>query len=670
MTEKVQRMLDVLWSGEYKRRRRDGFDISALAQGKDAHERETLRFEEMLKAEEPYFLDGDIFGFNRTVKERPVFSLSDGTRSEPWVEGNITPNYIRAIDKGFLAVLEDIADCKDPADGRKFAYCAILERHIRAVLALCERYREAAEREGRSALAKALARVPRYGARTLYEALVFQKIIVFMLRCAGCCHLTFGRFDQYMFKFYRHDIENGASKDALLELIELYFISLNLDTDLYQGVQVGDNGQSMVLGGYDLEGRDMYNELSELCMEASLALNLIDPKINLRVSKKTPIERYEYATKLTKRGLGFPQYSNDDIVVPGLVSMGYDLSDAVDYTIAACWEFIVPNCSRDLPNETTFNMPVVVNDAIHKNLAQCGTFEALMETVFAEIDAEVMRIVPGKRTIDFSPCLSLFVDGCAERGLDLCDLAAKYNNSGCHCVGISNAADALMAVRQTVYEEKSVTPQALLSALDSDFAGNAELQNKLLSCPKMGNNIDAVDEIACALMERFATQLNGRPNNRGGIWRAGTGSAHEYIYSAEKCPATADGKNAKQPYGSSFSPALTTKLNGPLSVIQSFTKFDLKKIINGGPLTMELHDTVFRNEQGEKKVAQLVKLFIDRGGHQLQLNSVNRERLLAAQQNPEADKNLIVRVWGWSGFFCELEKKFQDHIIARTEFQC
>ncbi len=163
--------------------------------------------------------------------------------------------------------------------------------------------------------------------------------------------------------------------------------------------------------------------------------------------------------------------------------------------------------------------------------------------------------------------------------------------------------------------------------------------------------------------------LNGCSNSRGGIWRAGTGSTHEYIYSAERCSATADGKNVGKPYGSSFSPAITTKLKGSLSVIQSFTKTDLKQIINGDPLTMELHDTVFRNEEVEQKVADLVRLFIDRGGHQLQLNSVNRERLLEAQKHPELYKNLIVRVWGWSRFFCELEKKFQDHIIARTEFE-
>ena len=142
----------------------------------------------------------------------------------------------------------------------------------------------------------------------------------------------------------------------------------------------------------------------------------------------------------------------------------------------------------------------------------------------------------------------------------------------------------------------------------------------------------------------------------------------EYILSARKCPATADGRLNAAPYGSSFSPAITTRLKGPLSVISSFTKPDLSKVINGGPLTMEINSNVFRNEEGDAKVANLVKMFVKMGGHQLQLNSVSKEKLLDAREHPEKYPNLIVRVWGWSGYFCELDKEYQDHIISRTDF--
>jgi formate C-acetyltransferase len=265
--------------------------------------------------------------------------------------------------------------------------------------------------------------------------------------------------------------------------------------------------------------------------------------------------------------------------------------------------------------------------------------------------------------------LSLFIDGCLEKARDLTEGGAKYNNDGSHGAGIANAADALAAIRLRVYEEKSISKEDLLAALDANFEGYEEIRNLLLSAPKMGNNDEYVDSIACRLMDTFATTLNGLPNGRfGGVWRAGTGSAQEYVRSSCDVPATADGRLAGDVYGCSYSPAITSKLDGPLSVIQSFTKFDLERISNGGPLTIELHDTVFRNEEGEKKVAQLVKAFVHLGGHQLQLNSINRDRLLEAQAHPENYPNLIVRVWGWSGYFCELDKAYQDHIIRRTEF--
>jgi formate C-acetyltransferase len=151
-----------------------------------------------------------------------------------------------------------------------------------------------------------------------------------------------------------------------------------VDADTYEGVQQGDNGQSMVLGGFDADGNSQFNALSRLCMEASLELGVIDPKINLRVGKNTPDELYALGTKLTRKGLGFPQYCNDDIVIPGLVQLGYAPEDAQDYAVAACWEFTIPGKAMDIPNEDVFNFPLLVSNTIQDKLLECETFEALL----------------------------------------------------------------------------------------------------------------------------------------------------------------------------------------------------------------------------------------------------------------------------------------------------
>jgi len=669
MTPRVKKLLEILQNREYRKSRiSKEIDISKQIDGKNKMERDALRLLVMLENETVCLFEDERMGFNRTLREIPFYIDVNGKRSE-WSIGNFTPNYANVIGKGFEQILEEIDQKRTACSKEQTEFLDAAKIAIQSALKLAERYKETAKNIGNLELFEALRQIPHKGAKTFYEACVFMKFIIFTLRCNSNTHLTLGRFDQYMYPYYLNDIKNGTADNEILECIEEFFISINMDTDLYLGVQQGDNGQSMVLGGCDKFGNDVFNKLSELCMQASIELNLIDPKINLRVNTKTPFELFKLGTQLTKKGLGFPQYNNDDIVIPGLVKLGYDYEDAVNYVVAACWEFIIPNCGFDIPNIITMNFPKVVNGTIHNTLMQCETFEQLIDNVSKEIKAECDRLIKSSfYSLGSSPYASIFVDGCIEKAMDLSQNAAKYNNSGCHGAGISNAADALAAVKKLVFEEKTLDKQELLDALNCNFEGYDALSHRLLDCPKMGNNDDFVDCIANEIMDVFAKYLNGKENNRGGIFRAGTGSAMEYIWSAKNVPATADGRKAYEPYGSSFSPAITTNLNGPLSVIQSFTKYDLTNIINGGPLTIEIHDTTFRNDDGVQKVAQLVKAFIDLGGHQLQLNSINRERLLDAQKHPEKYPNLIVRVWGWSGYFNELDLPYQEHIIRRTEF--
>ena len=499
-----------------------------------------------------------------------------------------------------------------------------------------------------------------------------MKISTFFLRINMVVHLGLGRFDQYMYPFYIADKKKGVSDEELMETLEAFFISLNNDTDLYTGMQLGDNGQSMVLGGFDLEGNSKYNELSEMCLNASLELNLIDPKINLRVGKNTPDEIFVLGTRLTKKGLGFPQYSNDDVVVPGLIKLGYDPEDAADYVVAACWEFLVQKKSFENPNAVAMNFPLMVSRALSAHLGECENFAEFLEFVKAEIIAECDRFVEKYFEWPVSPpsngMISIYYKSAIDSLKDVFHRSSKYCNFGCHGSGIANAADALAAIKKAVFDDKKYSPDELIKALEDDFCGHDEMRNYLRSCPKMGNNDDYVDTLAIEIMDCFAKNLNGRKVCDNGIWRAGTGASCEYISEGCKCPATADGRKAYEPFASSFSPSLDVKPSGLLSVIQSFTKYDMTNIINGGPLTIEIHDALLRNEMGINKVAALVKTFIELGGHQMQLNSINREQLIDAQKNPEKYPNLIVRVWGWSGYFNELDKLYQDHIIRRYEY--
>ncbi len=631
-------------------------NLSALysAQGLSPEERMADRFERLTKAQVPHILPDEQIVFVRTTKQTPDCFTEDEwkkIKSEHFIHelgynSNLSPDFERVIASGLLA-------CRETADeyGR---------RAIDNLIALADRYKAEAERVGRTDVADVLTRVPRYAPTSFREALQFFRILHFALWLEGNYHNTCGRFDKYMYPYFKADMDKGVlNEESALALIEDFFLSFNKDSDLYVGVQQGDNGQSMVLGGIDENGNDCFTELSKLCLVASRNLKMIDPKINLRVSKKTPIEQYLLGTELTRAGLGFPQYSNDDVVIPALIAKGYAPEDAPNYVLAACWEFIIPKCGGDVANIGAMSYPKAVDTVLHGKFVDCRTFDEVMEAVNAEIVSMCDKITANVRNLWFvpSPFMNVMMDD------------IKYRNFGVHGTGISTAADSLAAIKKYVFDEKLVSAKEMLDAVNDNFEHTPDLLNRLRNeAPKMGNNDDYVDGISVALLDMFGKALEGRKNCCGGIWRAGTGSAMYYLWHANELGASPDGRRCGEAFGTNFSVSLFAKIAGPVSVIKSFTKQHFANAINGGPLTLEFHNSVFKGEDSIAKVAGLVKYYIDNGGHQLQLNAVNLETMKDAQLHPENHTRLVVRIWGWSAYFVELDKEFQDHVIARQEY--
>ena len=628
---------EVTWdlAGEYTRR------------GLSLEEQVTDRFERACLTQTPVILPGEQIVYFRTVGVLPPVANPQGFRHV----NNVCPDYYSTIAVGLL-------------EKRKTAN-VLGQRTIDAIIGLADRYLEEARRQNDRELEAVLARVPRYGARTFREALQFFRILHFSLWLEGDYHNTVGRFDQKMYPYLQQDLEAGRlTRETALALLEDFFLSFCKDYDLYEGIQVGDNGQSLMLGGINEQGEDVFNLLSQLCLEASCNNKLIDPKINLRVSKSTPLERFEMATRLTEAGLGFPQYSNDDVVIPALEKLGYDHCDAVNYTVAACWEFIIPHVGMDVVNIDSLSYPQELDNALHKDFLACRTYQEFFEKVKQALNLRIREICDKTRSVTFLPAPLMEI----LNGFDP-NTGGKYHNYGIHGTGLSTAADSLAAIKKYVYEEKTVTRERLLAAVDSNFEEEPELLHMLrYEAPKMGNNDDYVDSISIDLMNAFADALEGQHNSRGGIYRAGTGSAMCYLWDAKFIGASPDGRRRNESFGANFSISLFARPKGPVSVMASMTKQPFHRVINGGPLTMEFHRSVFNSPGGRAKVAALVQSFIRRSGHQLQLNTVNAEQLRNAQRHPEQYRQLIVRVWGWSAYFVELDKEFQDHIIARQVY--
>ncbi len=550
---------------------------------------------------------------------------------------------------------------------------------IDAVLDLASRYEAQARCLGREDVAQSLAQVPAHAPRSFREALQSLRLLHAVVWMGGHYHVGLGRFDQYMWPYLEADLRaDRLDLAAAEELLAEFFISLNKDSDLYPGVQQGDNGQSLMLGGVRPDGADAVNELTRMVLRVALYTRMIDPKINLRISRDTDLDLLHLAGRLTRQGLGFPQYSNDEIVIPALVGQGYALEDARNYTVAACWEFIVPGRGMEVVNIGAVSFPLAVDRAIRQGLARGDGMDAILRRVEQDITGQTQEVAAPylRLLLPPAPYYSVLMDGCLETGRDL-SRGLRYNNFGIHGAAAANAADALAALEQFVFTERSIAPDELLQALDANFEGFEPLRERLSNdAPKVGQNGSA-DVFLQRLYDWLAAACAGLPDNgRGGRFRPGSGSAMYYVWLSQGKPgdkelplgATAEGRRRGEFFSANLAPALNARVHGPISVLQSFAKIDYRKICNGGPITLELSDAVFQSDESLAKCAMLVRAFAQTGCQQLQLNTLNSETLLDAKAHPERHRNLIVRVWGWSGYFCELAPEYQDHVIARCQY--
>lgn len=663
------------------RRDRGALAKAFAAEGLSPLARAVGRVHDILDREIPVVFPNERIALMRTVPETPdLFTPEElaRLREHCWIHesgdfNNFCPDYGTVLKKGFLALKAEIAGVRQTAAPENRAILDAMADMLDCLSQLARRYRDRAEETGSHVVAGTFSRIPDRPAETLLEALQFVRLLNYGLWCANNYQCALGRLDQTLFPYYQHDLEAGnCTRDQALELVEEFFLSLNRDSDLYDGVQQGDNGQSLVLGGRNPDGSDSFNDLSAIMLEASLRLRLIDPKINLRVDTRTPLSRFVKAVELTREGLGFPQYLNDDVIVPALLDWGYAPEDAWNYAAAACWEPIIPGRGTDVVNADGLNFPAAVLSAVEQ-LDSCPTYADFEQAVCRKTAQEAESLCGRLRNLYVfpAPMASWMMEGCIAQARDAAE-GLRYRNIGIHGVGVSTAADSMAAVRRFLYETGELTPAELRTALAENFASCPLLKNRLRrDGPKMGGGNAAdklADHAAGVLLDAFAEALRTRRTERGGRFRAGTGTAMYYVWYGSRLPATPDGRCAGEPLPANYSPSLFARTRGPISVIKSFTKQNLRQAANGGPLTMELHSSVFCGQDSLEKAAQLVRFFILRGGHQLQLNAVNREKLLEAQRHPEAHRNLIVRVWGWSGYFVELDREFQDQILQRAEF--
>jgi len=638
-------------------------------------------------------------------------------------------NYQKVLKKGLLGVKRDAEerlarlDLTKPEDLRKMPFLEDVIMCLEAAVELGGRFaaraRELAEREedtGRKAellkIAEVCDRVPANPARTFYEAIQSHWLTDVLLRWEGN-HESPGRADQHLYPYYENDIREGRiTKEAAQELVDCWFMKFSPDIPIpsSSGLRFWDNkpeGHHIHAGGLKADGSDATNELSYMFVEAMMHLpGITEPTFSLLVHSKTPDDLLLKACQLTSLGGGYPKFINNDIMVddllsryagsggppvtleiareygtcagchnPGLQGMesGYGGGAAIrDVSglrvfglVTSALEFVLTNGVRRSDHES---MGLETGDPRQfKSFAEVR--EAYGKQVAALIRKQIVASNIGQlEGLQPNVFGSALTEDCIENGIAKEKGGARYNcGLGLNMIGNIDVSNSLAAIKKLVFEEKKLTMDQLCHALDDDFEGYEDIRKMCLEAPKFGNDDDCADVEAAWVIHLLAEELKKYETTYGGRYYLCGNPLALYLALGEIAGALPSGRLAGEPLSDGgCSPTIGSDMKGPTAVLKSVGKINNAEVSTGITLNMKLDPAVFKNRDGVKRLADLIRVFVDQKIFHIQINVVSSDTLRAAQKEPEKYKELTVKVAGYNALFVRLSREIQDSIIART----
>jgi pyruvate formate-lyase/glycerol dehydratase family glycyl radical enzyme len=728
LSPRIRRLLDSLAGRHQARFRITGnLSLSEQQMSEPIVIRRALAFALVLREMPAYILDDELLVGGRTIyggpRERasevfpgfvgnpsityfPTYATEEEERAAGMPGGaasnHNTIGYQRVLALGLRGLREmasrRLAEIRDGQPGesnddgpieadreRRVAFLRAVEICLAAVSSLSQRYSALArdlaghatdESRRRELLesARICQKVSEEKPETFHEALqlyLFTRIAS-MVESYGCMPL--GRLDQHLWPFLEADLAAGRiDRAGARELLECLFVKLNEEID----VSSTDDCLRIMVGGQTPSGEDATNELTYLCLESAARLRLPSPKIGVRLHRSTPPRLLRHVIETIKLGIaGLPEIYNDESVIPGIVRFGVSLEDARDYCHDGCAEITIGGKSDFYPTWTSVrHLRVLAEtlDAVRDDIS----WPDLLDAYKAGVRAAIARAVERGNARDSAlgeispaPFMSATLEGCIESGLDKTWGGCKYNMTGLLGSELVNAANSLAAIRQVVYEDGDVSLGQLREVLASDFAGLAgerlrlRLRNR---APKFGNDDERVDGLAAEIATVFIKEGQRQPNPRGGRFCPGFYDFAGYVTSVRTLGATPDGRRAGESVSGHLAPVGGTDRNGVTANLRSMSRITSLHPPMGTMFDVKLQPAVIRGTEGTEKLQALVQAFLALDGKALQFNVVDAATLRAAQADPEAFRNLLVRVWGFSAYFVELAADFQEHIINRTE---
>ncbi|EPR9103783.1 formate C-acetyltransferase/glycerol dehydratase family glycyl radical enzyme [Cronobacter sakazakii] len=637
----------------------------------------------------PLLLEKGLDGLRAKVAERRArLLLTD--------QGDLhKEQFLKAIDITFSALSEHI-----------LRYAALASQ-------MAQEESRPARRDELLAIAANCEHIAHQPPASFWQALQLCYFVQLVLQIESNGHsVSFGRLDQYLYPWYRRDVEleQTLERERAIELLQSCWLKLlevnkirsgshskaSAGSPLYQNVTIG--GQRLLNG----EPVDAVNPLSWAVLESCGRLRSTQPNLSVRYHAGMSNEFLDACVQVIRCGFGMPAFNNDEIVIDEFIKLGVSREDAYDYAAIGCIETAVGGkWGYRCTGMSFINFARVMLAALEggrdattgkvflpqEKALSAGNFSHFSEVMDAwdnqiryytrkSIEIEcVVDTVLEENAHDI--LCSALVDDCIERGKSIKQGGAKYDWVSGLQVGIANLGNSLAAVRRMVFEQGVVTQPQLAQALNNDFEGltGEQLRQRLInSAPKYGNDDDDVDLLLARAYQTYIDELKHYHNTRfgrgpiGGTYYAGTSSISANVPFGAATMATPDGRKARTPLAEGASPASGTDRLGPTAVINSVGKLPVAKILGGVLLNQKLNPSTLDNLRDRQKLMQMLRTFFEvhKGWH-VQYNIVSRETLLDAKAHPDKYRDLVVRVAGYSAFFTALSPDAQDDIIARTE---
>lgn len=545
-------------------------------------------------------------------------------------------------------------------------------------------------------IAQVCRNVPANAPKTFLEAVQMYWFVHLgtITELNGWDAMTPGHIDHHLQPFFEKELADGSfSRDDAKEVLSCLWIKVNNHTAPPKvGVTAKESGTyndftQINLGGVNPNGTNATNEVSYIALEVSDELHLLQPQPSVHISSKTPTHFLKAATKVIRKGYGYPSVFNSDMVITEQIRVGKNVEDAREGGTSGCIE--TGAFGKEAYILTGYlNVPKILEvtlnngkDPLTGKMVTIATGEPSEFTSYDEIytafTKQLNYVVDLKIKVNnyiermyarYSPApfLSVVIHDCIEKGQDYYNAGPRYNTNYIQCCGIGTVTDSLSAIRTHVIDG-NVPMERLLTALADNFENDEALRLTLANkTPFFGNDDDRADNIMQQVYQSLFDVIDGKPNTKGTVYHLNMLSTTCHVYFGKMLGATPNGRRAHLPQSDGTSPSHGADVHGPTAVIKSLSKMDQAK--SGGTLlNQRFLPSVLSSEQDLDKLCEMVRTYFTLGGHHIQFNVVDTKTLKMAQETPDDYKNLLVRVAGYSDYFVDLDKEHQEEIINRTE---